>query len=288
MIANYHTHTTYSDGHAGCEAYIEKAKARNLQAIGFSDHAPLPFSNNFTMATDRLDSYFAELEQLAGRHEGALAIWKSLEVDYIPGVIYPGHSNFAHFDLDYVIGAVHYVDFYPDGKPWNVDGSIKGFQKGLNELFHGDIREAVMLYYGLQYELITEYKPDILAHMDRIKRHNFEQEFFDTREGWYRNAVATVLDAMAANGTILEVNTKGFYNNGEPEFYPSRDILEMALERNIRVHPASDAHRPEHIDSAFHRVLELLADIGFKHVAHYNGTNWEPVSIGLNVSEPAA
>lgn len=57
MFANYHTHTLFSDGHADPGAYIAQAETKQLTAVGFSDHAPLPFANNFTMAFDRLSAY---------------------------------------------------------------------------------------------------------------------------------------------------------------------------------------------------------------------------------------
>ena len=281
MLANYHTHTTFSDGHASPAEYLEAALGEQMPAIGFSDHAPLPFANNFAIVHERLQEYADAIDELSVISHVPVSIWKGLEIDYIPELIYPGHPGFDELNLDFTIGAVHYVDYYPDGKPWNVDGSTLGFAKGLKEIFHGDVRAAVARYYELQYELITRHTPDILAHMDRIKRHNFDHRFFSAGSEWYISAVRKVLEAMAEHGTILEINTKGFYSYGEPEFYPSRDIVELAFQLDIPVHPAADAHQPHHLQTAFVEVLEMLIDVGYTEIHQFDGHAWVPVPLAV-------
>lgn len=283
MKANYHTHTSFSDGHADPTVYVEVAARLGFTALGFSDHAPLPFDNNFTMLNSQLAQYDTVIDEIVFAENAVMEIWKGLEIDFIPGHIYPGHAMFAFMNLDYVIGAVHYVDFYESGKPWNVDGSFLGFEKGLREIFKGDTRAAVERYYALQKELVEDHTPDILAHMDRIKRHNYKQFFFSTKDDWYRQAVGEVLDAMATSNVVLEVNTKGVYRSGEPEFYPSREIVEMAFERGVGIHPGSDAHYPEHVDGAFGTALDMIVDVGYTDIHHFNGDTWEPEPIPQNV-----
>ena len=275
MIANYHTHTIFSDGQSAPETYIDAAISREMPAIGFSDHAPLPFANNFAMAQQRLVEYASEIDELALGRAQIMPVFKGLEIDYIPGMLYPGHADFEELNLEYTIGAVHYVDSYKDGKPWNVDGSRIGFLQGLHEIFNDNIAAAVTKYFDLQSTMIADHQPTILAHMDRIKKHNFLYTLFDTDADWYLEAVTRLLDTLAANDTILEVNTKGFYSYGEPEFYPSRNILELAFERNIPVHPAADAHYPEHVNTAFELVIELLEDVGYTEIAQFDGHNWK-------------
>ena len=54
--------------------------------------------------------------------------------------------------------------------------------------------------------------PDIVAHLDRVKKLNSGNRYFDENERWYQEEVSLTLEAIASSGSIMEVNTKGFYN----------------------------------------------------------------------------
>ena len=69
MYANYHTHT-YRCNHArGSEReYIERAIARGVRVLGFSDHVPMPFpdghQSGFRVRIEELEDYVRTLEAL--------------------------------------------------------------------------------------------------------------------------------------------------------------------------------------------------------------------------------
>ena len=65
--ANYHAHTTFSDGLEAPEAYVLEAMNQQLAACGFSDHAPILFDlsrPHVFMSPQQLSAYLEELERL--------------------------------------------------------------------------------------------------------------------------------------------------------------------------------------------------------------------------------
>ena len=64
---NYHTHTNYCDGSEEPENYIISAISKNMAALGFSGHAPLPFENTWATKHDKIDEYFTTIENLKNK-----------------------------------------------------------------------------------------------------------------------------------------------------------------------------------------------------------------------------
>jgi histidinol-phosphatase (PHP family) len=88
ILANYHTHCHFCDGQGELESYVVEAINKNMCAIGFSSHAPVPFKSDWHMQSDDLDKYLSEIDSLKKRYK-EIKIYSGLEVDYIPGQINP-------------------------------------------------------------------------------------------------------------------------------------------------------------------------------------------------------
>ncbi|TLM99921.1 PHP domain-containing protein, partial [bacterium] len=68
FFADYHTHTTYSDGRGSVRENVEAALARGLEAIGITDHGP----KNIGAGVAKAETYLAiknEVRALAGEYE---------------------------------------------------------------------------------------------------------------------------------------------------------------------------------------------------------------------------
>ena len=101
---NYHGHCEYCDGQGKIEDYIQKACELNMEAIGISSHAPVPFPTEWTMPAYKLDDYLKELSTLKEKYKGQINVYKSLEVDYMPGLASPTHETILNAKLDYTVG----------------------------------------------------------------------------------------------------------------------------------------------------------------------------------------
>ncbi len=125
---------------------------------------------------------FSTIRALDEKYKDKINILLSMEIDYIPGIT----RAFAEFskagNLDYTIGGVHLVRNKEIEKLWFIDGSKQEtYDDGLQKLFNGHIRKGVEAYYSQIHEMVATQKPDIIAHLDKIKMHNKNRYFYRGR-----------------------------------------------------------------------------------------------------------
>jgi len=113
-------------------------------------------------------------------------------------------------------------------------------------------------------ELVERSPPDILGHLDIVKKNNRGGAHFSESEPWYREAVLGALRRIARSGVIVELNTGGVVRNTSGAFYPSEWVLAECLRLGIPVMVSADAHRPQDLDGHFREAFALLHDIGFR------------------------
>ncbi|MCP9234886.1 histidinol-phosphatase [Lewinella sp. JB7] len=281
MTTNHHAHTRFSDGVGEPAEYVEHALAAGFTAYGFSDHAPIPAGDIGSMKLHELATYGAEIDRLRRVFAGRIDLYKSLEVDYIPGVMNVDSPHIKAARLDYTVGAVHYVDYLGKGEPWSFQRPNPVFERGIATIFANDSRRMVERYYALVREMVENYPPDVVAHLDRIKKRNVNGRYWDEHAGWYVAAVEETLDAIAGAGLIMEVNTRGIYLGEIADTYPSNWIVRRAVERGIRLQVNSDAHRPQHVAGGFREAYTGLRALGVEAVWQYAGDSFQPAEILL-------
>jgi histidinol-phosphatase (PHP family) len=279
MLTNFHSHTRFSDGSAEPAEYAEIAVKRGLAAYGYSCHAPIPFAQNWCMRKENLQNYFANIADLKEAYKNRIELYAGLEIDYIPG-----HSSVSKFGylkgtLDYTIGSVHFVDFFPDGTPCNIDGRPDEFKRGLELIWQQDVRMAVKRYFKLVREMLESSPPDIVGHVDKIRMHNRDACLFDPRESWYRNEIMQTIEALKLSGSLLEINTRGIYKGGFDEPYPSSFFIAEAARLGIPVIMNSDAHKPEEITSGFDASRELLIRCGYREQMVLLQNRWQLIPL---------
>ena len=276
---NFHTHTTYSDGKAEPEKYIEAAIAAGMLSLGFSEHAPLPFENNFSVKdASQLNKYVEEIRGLGRKYKEQLNIYAALEADYIPGVSLDFKLLKDNFRLDYIIGSVHLVK-HADDRMWFIDGPDREVWKtGLESLFNNDIRSAVRAYYHQVMEMITSQKPEVIGHIDKILMHN-RNEFFTEDEKWYRDLVSQCLEIAKQENSIVEINTRGLYKNRYHSFFPGPGIMKEMAKLQIPVTISSDAHTPREVALRLKDAAEALRAAGYKDVWIFEDGFWKAVPL---------
>ncbi len=274
---NYHSHCHYCDGKYEPEKYIESALQQGLVAYGFSSHAPLPFENTWAMREENIPKYMAEIRSLQEQYRHDIQIYCGMEVDYIPGRIGSKSKMVMDAALDYTVGSVHFVEAFPDGKGWEIDGSHQVFLDGLQQIFKGDVQKAVSRYFELTRQMVEQECPDVIGHIDKIKIQDEEGRLFSQQSSWYQQQMKQTLQLIADAGAIIEVNTRGIYKKKTPETYPARWVLEEMYQLNIPITINSDAHHPDEITSQFTDTAQLLQSVGFRQASIlYNG-EWQAV-----------
>ena len=266
MKFNFHTHSHHDDGKEPLEDFVKEAVEKGLKAIGFTGHSPLPFSNEWSLPKETFPDYLAEVRRLKEQYKDVIDVYMGLEIDYIPGY----SDNFRNFlngaGLDYCIGSVHLV-MKPGsnecGDIWFIDGPREGYLKGIDRLFDGDARAAAEAFFEQSREMVATQRPHIIGHLDKVNMHN-KGDLFDTSEEWYQKAVHRLLEAVAAAGTIVELNTRGVYSGKTDAYFPATPILQKCLEYDIPVMVNTDAHHPSQVDKLFDEGVQLLKDVGYR------------------------
>jgi len=274
---NYHSHTNFSDGKGEPELYVKSALKQKMYAYGFSCHSPVPFTSGWNMKYENLLAYINEIQRLKKKYKGQIKLFLGMEIDYIKNIV--GINNYNYLNLDYTIGGVHFLGFFKDGSAWDYDGGKIKYEKGLKEIFGNDIKKLVKYYYQQVNNMIINEKPNIIAHLDLIKKYNKGNYFFDENEKWYKDIVLESLKIIANNNLIVEVNTRGVLKGIDNEFYPSNFILDKCKELNIKLCLSADAHNPKDVMALLPEAKNLLITKGFKEIFIFDEEGWNPINI---------
>jgi len=218
---NYHTHSCFCDGTGHPEEFIEQALSLGMDALGFSSHAPVPFPSTWAMKIHKLGRYLLLIRKLKEKYTQKIPLYIGLETDYLPHLT--GPSNFSsRYNLDYVIGSVHYAGYSRKTGYWTVDCNPETFERGINLIFKGKIQAAIEQYYCRIRKMVKNDPPDIIGHLDLVKKNNRDEKYFRESAPWYRECVNKTLDVIARSRSILEVNTGGISRGYTDSVYPSR------------------------------------------------------------------
>ena len=254
MPADYHTHTPLCRHAVGePEAYVESALQAGLTEYGISDHAPLlpePF-DDWRMLHAELPAYFDWIERARGHAAGRLPIRAGMECDWLPGCE-PWIDSLADaYDWDYLIGSVHYLESQDIGA-WDFDNP-----QWLERWAHLDL-ETIWASYWRDYAAMAESGLfDILGHPDLVKK--FGHVPGGNLDRFYEPAI----DAIAASGCVIELNTAGWYKPCE-ECYPAPRFLELACSAGIPLVISSDSHQPDHLGRDFATAVTLAKAAGYQ------------------------
>ncbi len=278
MWPNLHTHSNFCDGKSTLEENIQKAKHLHLKSLGFSSHAPIPFNCKWCMKKEDFEIYLQSIEVLK-RNTKEVELYAGLEVDYIPNLISP--LDFGN-KLDYTIGSIHFVDAFTDGMHWEIDGAHALFLEGLEKIFNNDFKSAFARYYELTREMVRNSPPTIVGHLDKMKIQNPKDKFFKEDESWYQHEIKQTIKAIKNSNSIIEVNTRGIYQNKTSDTYPSPWILELICQENIPITISSDAHHANDLINQFPKTASLLSKIGFKKIHILYQGEWKPFTFNEN------
>jgi histidinol-phosphatase (PHP family) len=253
IYGDYHLHTPLCHHATGpLEAYIERACALGLRAIGFSDHNPLLHNLNSVarMAESELDYYIERVTDLRFRYRGQIEVLLGLELDYLEHLEGYLHRQVESHPWDYIIGAVHNLDADCREFAWSTDAVA------------ADPHRHYRRYFDLVGRLARSGLCDIIAHFDVPKRSGTLPD---------KPMHIETLEAIARAGVVLEINTSG-YRHPElpsPQPYPSLEIVERAYRLGIPLMVNSDAHAPEQVGLRFAEMEQFLHRIGCRQLVRF-------------------
>ncbi len=274
-LNSIHVHTTYSDGSNQAYEYIEEAIRLGMTAIGISDHSPVPVENDWGMQLEDLAAYIEEIEYLKKSYKKHIDVYLGLELDYIRGMDVKEYIDFNNLGLDYYIGAIHYI-YSPNLREYlTVDNTKEEVDKLVVQGFASP-KSFYTEYYQSVREMIKEYRPMLIAHLDVLEKRNYNKSLFDSDSLDYINEVEKTLDVI--EHSLVEVNTGG-WANGLMCLYPSFNILKSLKKRKIGLSINSDCHRITKLNLGYDRALEEIKKVGYEEVYNFHKGKMERIKI---------
>ncbi|SFP66280.1 histidinol-phosphatase [Hydrogenimonas thermophila] len=244
-----HNHTTRCNHAEGSvDEYVEKAILEEIDIFGFSDHAPMNFDTRYRMSFDEMDAYENDIKNVKEKYADKIEILLGYEVDYLPGYM---DERVLNANVDYLIGSVHFIDKWGFDNPEFI-GKYEG----------ADIDTIWQEYFNLVENMAKTGLFDIVGHLDLIKVF----KFLPKKD--IRLIAKNALDAIKKSGMAIEINAAG-YRKPIGEAYPSRELLEMAYERDIPITFGSDAHKPEQVGYKKDDIKRVAESVGYNYVVYF-------------------
>ncbi|MBM7622583.1 histidinol-phosphatase HisJ family protein [Sporohalobacter salinus] len=253
MLVDYHVHPiAHDDGdHSedNLREFVKQAKKVGVRELGIADH------NRY------FDAFQPENIQTINKEFGEVELKFGIEMDYTPGQEEEIAEFLDEFELDYVIGSIHYLGDWMFDHPDYVD-----------EYNNRDIDEIYERYFNYVSQAAKSGLFDIIGHLDLIKVFDFHP-CCDILE-----YAKLVLETIADEDLCIEINTNGL-NKPVEEIYPSRKILQEAYNLEIPVTLSSDAHVPERVGEELEMAKEILKEIGYREIATFKKRQCKLISI---------
>ena len=196
LRGTFHNHTTASDGHATLRQMAEAAMELGLEYLGIADHSKSSFQANGLDET-RLRAQLEEIRALNAEYAPGFRLFAGSEVD----ILKDGTLDFPDdllAELDYTVASVHNVFTLP---------------------------EAEMTARFLR--AIANPHVTMLGHLTG--------RLLLKREAYAIN-IPAILDACAANGTIIELNASPWRLDMDWRWW------RMAREKGVKCSINPDAH----------------------------------------------
>lgn len=114
MYANYHTHTKRCQHAVGEDReYVEAAIAAGIQVLGFSDHCPWVYKDDFVsgirMRADQVEEYVDSMQRLRTEYRNDIRILIGFETEHMPDLIEAQDELLAPYPIDYMILGQHFL-----------------------------------------------------------------------------------------------------------------------------------------------------------------------------------
>lgn len=264
LPADYHMHTPLCLHATGePDEYTRRALELSLPEIGFSDHSPMRQDNfdEWRMNFDKLDVYVAKVRRVQKLFP-QLQIRLALEVDYLPGGEDWVRELAALHPWDYFIGSVHYV-----ADDWAIDDPKK-----ISEWKNRDSFQVWKIYFDRLAQAAESRLFEIIGHADLPKKFGHAPP--DNMGPLYEK----FLNTAKISGCAVELNTAGLRKDCT-EIYPSREILQLAFQKDIPITFGSDAHTPGEVGMNFAEAVELARSVGYTKACRFSKRRRQIVTI---------
>jgi histidinol-phosphatase (PHP family) len=253
MIMDYHLHTEASpDAKGSMQEYVKKAKEKNIDEIGFSDHILLKhLEGRSDFLIHAMPTYVEDF--LSFKQKTEIPVKLGIEIDYFPNKADRITEFIQKYPFDYIIGSVHMI-----GK-WIVDEPST-----IGEYSRRDTFQTYEEYFRLVREMCACRLFDVLGHPDLIRIFGVRPDK-DLSQIYQETA-----EAIAKSNMCAEINAKGL-DRPCREIYPSEQFLKTLRDYGIPITFGSDAHEPNDVGRNLERAVRLTRKVGYTEACTFCG-----------------
>ncbi|MEF8843081.1 MAG: PHP domain-containing protein [Haloarculaceae archaeon] len=258
MNADYHTHSTYSDG-SFIWSMCRAAEDAGLDAVGIADHCNV--STDDRQANRKKAMGFNLDLTYERRREGIetvrenfdLRVFDAVEMDYEPKEEGAIGEFLEAAGFDYAVGSVHVLD--------GVNVHVESYFARKPET---ERRELVDRYFEKLVALAESELFEVAAHPDLLERNPAFRGL--ATEAHYRRAA----DTFAESRTVPEVNA-GRALSEYGELHPNGAFLDTLLEHGVDLTVGTDSHEPGEVGPRVERIEAELGARGIEPVDVVDG-----------------
>ncbi len=258
--SNPHTHTIFCDGKSTVQEMVDAAIQKGFVSLGFSGHAYQSFDESYPMRKQGMIKYIAAVRKAQAQTD-AIRIWLGIEAD--------AYTHINKEDYDYVLGSAHYVKTAEGFCA--VDGPRDQVDECVQRDFANDGIAFASNYYGAFVDYIEKERPQIVGHLDLLRKYNAENRYFDESSRAYRKIQEDVCERIAKTGAVVEVNTGGWTRGYFPGFYPNDYGIWCLKELGVPLIVSSDCHDARFLDDHFSDAVCKLKEMGVRSVVRLSG-----------------
>jgi histidinol-phosphatase (PHP family) len=240
---------------------LEAAVDRGFSIFGVAEHAPR-FEERHVFAEERamgwgldrlhanFEAYARKSEALAQEFADRLMVMRGFEAEVVPSDRYATLMQELRdqYGFDYIVGSVHWVDETP------IDYSQEEFDRAIDHF--GGLEPLAVRYYEIAEEMARTLKPDVIGHLDVIRKYAPRDARLDTPA--ICTAARKALEAVHGAGAILDLNASAL-RKGLDTPYPAPWLLTLATQEfGIPVCFGDDSHGPKDVGVGLPEAREYL------------------------------
>ena len=251
---DYHIHTSVSfDSKESAEEVLKAAKERGLREVCFTDHYGyrfLPNEAHDLFTKESYDKAYGSLSlpgiSVKRGVEFGLTTWNAPELS----------AFVREYDLDFVLGSVHYADGY--------DPYVKEYWNGKT------VEQAFICYLERVLACVRVHTDfDVLGHINYVcKSPNHPTRSYLFYKD-YSEICDEIMRELIKRGKGMEINTSGVDRVGR--FLPDRDFIKRFRELGGEIITVgSDAHNTQRVGQYIDGALEIAKDV-FGYVCTFEG-----------------
>ena len=252
--ANFHTHTSFSDGANTPEEMVRAALSLEMTALGFSDHSPLENHEGTSgIPAHQENAYRQEILRLKDAYGHRIALYLGIEMD--------SNSQPSPYPYDYSIGSIHGI--WAQGQYRAVDYTESWMLSTVNQFFGGDHIAYAKSYYAAVAETANKFDPTFFGHIDLVAKYNEGGKYFDESDSRYQKAALEAVEALIPTGKPFEINTGAISRGVRKTPYPAPFLLKGIRDMGGRIILSGDSHSARSLLCAYDLATELAISCGF-------------------------